>query len=614
MKIIKKICVYLLVGVLCCSSVMLSYEKANNCEAAAIGLYIGAAILAVAGMCYGAYYVSQPENQEAIKQTLSDYKNNTVESAKRQYALNKKFFDDFCDYAVASGGGSAAVYTADGGRYTVDQMREHGFPDFDYWDKEMKKQSEKPKGSIWDKLQFGLDLLNFILSFFKDDPSGLLPPVDRPQLYFTGDSDYINRETGEINAYWYSDMKFHSTPDRDNPQTKVIVGENMVKYVGIPDYMSDEFRREKFRCAILLVGAVEGSNAFQYYTWTQSGSCVQDSWLYAATAYYSFDNRNGSRFLADVKQDVFAERTPGTYWGYDLKSTTYYSDDSTSLFFNSSATCEKYCSSDNSGSLTLSDFTFVSSNLPVFTTNTALGNYLDWNTNGEDAINYRGPLAASPTPTPFVPSSDSTSLDVYVDHFRNGSYTPGDVIYTNFNIANNWDGSTTNLIYILNGNEPTPINTITPLPSGSGGSGSGSGDTITNINITIENLLQVVIDIHDFFNIDVGELEVEFDFSTDSTFKLSPLLDAANTFKGAFSGLEMCYPKITMKCPAILDEFLELDGDTVVLEDGIKVIVLCDFADYAVYFVRFRLFLDIVIKIGLFFYLLREFTVAFNIS
>ena len=93
-----------------------------------------------------AYYVSDPENQEEIKESLSNYKNMTVEGAKVSYELNKKLFNDFVDYATSKGGGSAAVYTADGKSYTVNEMAAAGFPEFDDWDKEMKKTG---KSYLW---------------------------------------------------------------------------------------------------------------------------------------------------------------------------------------------------------------------------------------------------------------------------------------------------------------------------------------------------------------------------------------------------------------------------------------------------------------------------------
>ena len=84
MKVIKKICVYLLVGLLTCTSVAVSYQKANSCEAGAIGLGIGLGVLALATLTLGVYYVSTPEAREEAKEALSNYKDMTAEAAKAE--------------------------------------------------------------------------------------------------------------------------------------------------------------------------------------------------------------------------------------------------------------------------------------------------------------------------------------------------------------------------------------------------------------------------------------------------------------------------------------------------------------------------------------------------
>lgn len=208
MKVLKKICVFLLVGMITFTSTALSYQKADTCEAVSVGVGVGivAAILAVGGLCYGAYYVSQPENQDGVKQALSDYASTTVECVQLQYEMNKKLFNDFCDYAISKAGSNAAVYSADGKKFTVEDMKDEGFPSFEKWDEEMKKQSNKPSsgfGSVWDKMSFGLDLLDFLISFFDDDDSHSSDDGSYPQLYFTGDDGYINRETGDVNISLY---------------------------------------------------------------------------------------------------------------------------------------------------------------------------------------------------------------------------------------------------------------------------------------------------------------------------------------------------------------------------------------------------------------------------
>lgn len=189
----------------------MSYEKANSCKAVGLALEIGAAVLFVGVTLYGAYYVSQPENQEEIKESLSDYKNMTEEGMKSAYEMNKKLFNDFCDYAISNGGGSAAVYMADGNSYSVNEMAQAGFPDFDYWDKEIKKQENPPSsgglGNIWDALSFGLDLLDFIAKYFNDNndenTNSGVGGIGFPQRYYMGDDGYKDYETGCVDIEMY---------------------------------------------------------------------------------------------------------------------------------------------------------------------------------------------------------------------------------------------------------------------------------------------------------------------------------------------------------------------------------------------------------------------------
>ena len=240
---------YLLVGLLTFSSVTFSYEKANTCEAVSIGVFVGASLLLGCALL-GTYYIANPEAQEDLKESLTNYKDMTEEGMKATYEMNKKIFNDFCDYALAHDGGSAAVYTADGRSYSVKEMQEYGFPEFDDWDKEMKKQGSPSGGgfgSIWDKLSFGLDLLDFVRGFFNYNAEE--DGYKYPYTFYTADSDYIDRTTGDYSYFIESD-KFVIYTDGTIESIK-----HGIQYAFANNtYRSyyNSFRAEDFRLCIVL--------------------------------------------------------------------------------------------------------------------------------------------------------------------------------------------------------------------------------------------------------------------------------------------------------------------------------------------------------------------------
>lgn len=250
---------------------------------------------------------------------------------------------------------------------------------------------------------------------------------------------------------------------------------------------------------------------------------------------------------------------------------------------------------------------------------------------------------ATPTPVPTETEKPLTAVDIYCNYWGGRSVVPSDVVNTNYIIANDWDGTTENLTIILNDSddEPTvtPGLTTKPIPTLVDDDGS---NTTNNYIISITNILQpiqtTVNNIYNFFIIDTEQVKnsVSLDFVPTANFK--KMIDAfdkmavsfgADEYEYTGSGddtevgvivdgvdlngvatsqiLKTDYPVISIKCPKILEDYVDTEVD------GQKAIIICDFEDFAVYFVRFRQFINAVLWIGMLFYIMREVRVTFII-
>ena len=181
------------------------------------------------------------------------------------------------------------------------------------------------------------------------------------------------------------------------------------------------------------------------------------------------------------------------------------------------------------------------------------------------------------------------------------------MINVNYNIANNWDGTTGNLTIILNGSDdnvtPGIMPTASPVPTLLDEDGS---NTTNNYIINITNIFQTiqttVTNIYNFFIIDADTISEEMqNINVTPVSKFEKIVTRVSNLKSAFSddvqddsvqaGVSgsshgVYYPVIKMKCPSALLDYL--DADSLLDVKGRKYIVLIDFADWAVYFVRVR--------------------------
>lgn len=565
MKVIKKICVYLLVGLLTFSSAFISYEKANSCKAVSFVLEIGTIILGVGMLCYGAYYVSDEENREKLKETMTDYKNMTTEAAQSTYEMNKKIFNDFIDYATSNGGGSAAVYSADGRSYTVNEMAAAGFPEFDDWDKEMKKQGDSSGGgfgSIWDKLSFGLDLLDFVADFFEDNKQQSDGNYEKPFTIYTGDSGYINRSTGSFNGFVETD----SCNSAGMSPALWEVSRNLPDN----DYIS------KFRVAVL----VESPTYAKYY-----------------------DGYGGNTFR--ICCTVFDSKGNADVGIIGISST-----------FGPWIPCNAYEGSYTFWGTDYTDITYISTNLPVFIDGGELRDYLLGLTDGSNCVNV---------------SFSTKNVIQYCNYFNGKNVSPADIVNVNYNISNNWDGTTENLTVILNGSNdnvtPAVTPTASPVPTLPDQDGS---NTTNNYIINITNILQpiqeTVTNIYNFFIIDTEEISLEINnINTTPVSKFNNFVITFGNLKNTFSNdtqevlaaagstqRGISYPVLKVESPKILKDYVP---DSVRLEqDGKTYIVLCDCSKYAVQFSMVRTLLKVILWFGFIFYLLKELKVVISLS
>lgn len=542
MKFCKRFFVYLLVAVVGFGSVMVSYQKASNCEAASIGLGIGFGILTVTGILVGAYLVADEEVQEEVKQSFVDYKNSTVEVAKVNYALNKQLFDNFVAYATAQGGCSALVYTSAGNTYTVDEMAAAGFPSFEKWDEHMKDSGSSSGGlkNIFDKIMLAADLISLMKAFCNNEfyENGI-----DGQLFYTGDDGYIDRSTGEVNIHFEIRDYYYDESTYDVYLSEL--NTNITDYDG---GFGRTCSAENFRiCAV-----AQSYISCKYWHYQLNWRVLNCCWSIYLNSCYS----NG----------VLEKINIPCYKNCELLGDSYSTIGSFGLqFFNYDK--GEYLVGEESRYFP----DYISSNIPFFATWAEAAEYLS---------------GASLEPLNLL---SGTPSDVFIDNYSNTYVT------------------TTNIIDDVNEYSQEPAGTPTPTTE----------PTATPEPLPVE---QTVTNIYNFFTIDIDRISFELDFDFIPASKFTEINNVFTFLKNTTSEdtydengiLITDYPKITMGVPEILLPFI---GDAAITDiEGNKVIVLCDFADYAIYFVQFRGFLNAVIWIGMIFYILRQFQVVFSLS
>lgn len=582
-KNIKKIFVAILVLVTIFTSTFFHYEKSN-----AMGITIGSLALAaviVGGVCIGCDYLSNPDKYSSLGETMKDFGNATVENQKKLYEIEKSNFEYVMKQAVDAGVGSCIV-GSDDKLYSAAQLQAQEYPSFDTWKGYKEKESEKPKKSMWDKFKMVAGLADFLCSIWPDG-NGALPDggSGTEQRYYTGDDGYID-ENGNFRIEAHTRNMFHNTDYNgivvEDPP--VVIREYDFNYNGHGD------------SSTRLAFYMNTSPTFVSYRYD----------VFDQISYDAFVDINGlycNQYISFSTHGIIKDNL-----GNSNESTFQYSTLSSSVAMNDN-------SDKDSADYHL--WTFLSTNAPVFDSYEHMQDYLN---NGSLVGLLNGTPEAEPTPT----SAPSTISPVkqYVNYFSN-TFSPSVMPYhVNYNIVNNWDGNDST--FNINNYTDVTVPTLTPAPDADGNDTNITNNLIINqVNILTE-INETVTNIYNFFQIDVDYINEELKMDEDENpTGFDDLKNLISQFEAAFPSdkvsevtqeLDLLYPKITIQVPKALDRFLDAGDDKVIMEDGVKKIVLCDFKDYAIYFARFRKFLEIVLRIGLIFYLLKELTVVFSIA
>lgn len=584
---------HFLVVFLCFSSVFISYEKANSCYAVGVALEVGAYVIFTGIVLTGAYVVATNDDvQSEIKDTFTDYKNATVENSKMLYETNKQLFNDFVAYAEENGAGSMCLYSSAGSSYTVAELSQAGFPDFNEWDDYFKKSSGSGGGwkNIFDKILLGADLIGLMKSFCNDEfyEDGL-----NGQLFFTGDEGYINRETGEVNIYFEGRKFCHY----NNVDFDTVCAE----FIGDGTDLTSRFDAKIFRICVA-PHRTYSSNA--YYHWGDYSRNPVLNYRMQLRFYYVYKESTGL-YIADGDYCNFSSNGVGISFpnGFSLTFGTQFALNSTSrnLIYDKAYYEPWGRNFENSDWGYFPDY--ISSNIPYF------ANY-------SDARNYLLGKDLEPTN-----SLGTTPSDLFLSNYSGDYITVNNVITD----VNNY--------YDVDGDEPSatplPDVTIEPLPTLPDDDGSNTTNNyIINITNILQPIQQTVTNIYNFFIIDTEKIVLEIDnIDVTPASKFTNFVQTFSNLKNIFSDSTqdelnvagssqkgIVYPILKVQCPKILTDFLPDNDDVVFFEDDIAYIILCDCGKYAVQFGAVRLILKAVMWFGFIFYVLRELKVVITLS
>lgn len=619
MKFLKRIAVFVFIGFLCFNSVFFSYEKAYSSDAAfapAIPVAYEAfvALLTLLGAtavvgCTWEYMDSLDEN-------------STPKEWEKAYNQEKELYDNFKTYFIENEGSENLYITDASGQVCyLDDILENDFPDEKEF-KELKKKSNKKKYDPGDWWQYADELLDLLSGFFNDEDEDFDGAGGgNNQSYYQDDSYYINRETGEINVFAYSKYRRNfSLTDAG-----YVWGEPYDYIYTLKGVVKEEYRQD-FRVCFVRSNDVYssfpfvGASSSSPYCAQNVGYRVNKNSAYSLTSKY-IDNLEINNYILDSS-------------GSQLSAFSAYQQ-ILFCYYNSSTNLVDY-----------KNYWYLSSNVPFLTDYDSATAYLD-NGDASSAINL--PPGSEPASTP-VPGNPGTTNTTAVSTYCNS-------------LRGKWVNSTTinnfveNLTTYIEENNITPDNTdpdycdavkqlanddivLSPTPTNLPYKGYEDDVENDGEGFSLWKFFEWLLD---FFTIDMDLISssIKVDFIPAASFK--PLVDSFNKMKVAFGSdtymnvqsdneltvvdstsisspgtspgtLVADYPVISCKVPKVLDKYLVVDGDVIKEEEGEKVIILCDFADYAVYFARFRAFLIAVMWIGMLFYLMREFQVTFNIS
>ena len=609
-KNMKKFFVTILVLVTIFTSTFLHYE---NTKALGLEIALGAGIVIfVGGCCVACDILVNPDKYKDLQESMKDFGNATLENQKRLYEIEKANFEMVMQKAVDAGVGSCIV-GSDGKLYSAAQLQSQEYPSFDTWKGYKEKESEKPKKSLWDKFKLLEPFAGLLCDLFPDSSTGGFSDAEDEQLYYTGDDGYMDEDGNFTIRFKCRNVHYVDAGDSYAARND----NSIVAYDNYSFTASGTFPTTKYR----IWGVVSPGFKNYYNEYNEKGkySVLFRGYGQVGITYYSGSGSYKS-FLTSL----------GIADSYEFKHTIYNSSTCEYETGNSTYMYMSFQLLDGEPNVYLYDY--LSTNIPVFDSFVHGQQY--YSTGSLEGLINGAPQESTPTPQP-TSLPHIGPVHQYTNYFST-NFSPSVMpYYVNYNIVNNYNyGDEFDINNYTGKDELTPTPEPTeriPLPTLSGDD-SSDGDTLVTNNILIiqtnilNNISDTVTNIYNFFQIDVDVIQQEMEYHfEDNPTGFDQLKKAYSAFETAFpsdkimegsmSGeLDLYYPKITIKVPKALDRFLESGDDKIIMEDGLKKIVLCDFKDYAIHFVRFRKFLEIVLRIGLIFFILRELSVMFSIS
>lgn len=505
------------------------------------------------------------------------------------YNTEQQYLQDMKFYMIDGSFGSTAncsVMTADGSILTLEEALNTATSMSldDYM--EMRKNSNNPTpspgidwGAIFIDGAVGglMDFLESFLTSERVEKEG----YEYPTTFYTGDSGYINRSTGEFNAF----IEFDTL---SNPYTKVTKGGGLEVLGGIDALKPNETNithttehaRAKYRVCLL----IDDSDSNSWSSWIDH--------------YYYDGNGRATGFSSSVLgyTNCVVLQTAGFSMSSD--------DDDLYCQKRSSVNYIAFLGSD------YKDFSYFSTNIPVY------DNYAD----AESYIlGLSRPVGVEHEPY----YADISNL---CNSYKNKIVTLTTV--ESYGVTPTPTPSPT----------PRPTSTPTPSPTPSptpfptwSGTGPENFTTynfyteITNIlnpiKTTINNVNQSITNIFNFFVIDTQEVSQEINnINVLPTSKFKDFVTTFGNLKNTFSNetqdalseagitnqYGISYPVIKVQCPKILLDYVPDNPSVVLYENDICYLILCDCSKFAKYFIKVRYFLKACIWFGMIFYLMRE--------
>ena len=613
----KILCVFLCM-IIILNITISNYQYVQAAQALPYAMYYLYELLFSVGVTYGS--VEMYKNWENLP---DEEKQIVYNQDKARYEDFQKYYDTLDKSAYVD----AKIIDSSGMTYYLDDMLAQDFYTEEEFD-DMKKKSKK-QSDWWRYSDELLDLLDLFFNDEEDDDN--FTGTGDNQSYYQDDSFYIDRKTGEFHVFAYSKFRKEFTLADSG-----YVWGDPYDYIYLASGTVKEKYRDDFR--ICFGRSLDVFKAFPYvgatssipYSAQCSGYRVQTN--YALNSTY-IDGLEVNNYIIDSAGSQLS-----AYSAYQQILFCYY---------------------DSEQTLNYKNYWYLSSNVPFFSDWDSMQNYKD-NGTADGAINLAPGTEPTPTSVPDDSVSNSTAVTTYCNSLK-GKWINSTIInnyvtnLTNYCEENNITVNNTDSDYvdavkrIANDDFAISLTPTNPPYDGYEEDKENDGD-----GFSLWKLFEWLLD---FFTLDFDLISnsLNFDFIPAGSF--DPVREAFDNMKSVFgtdtyiveeetassdinsSGeigetsdslvatsqqeinantkgavLDADYPVISFKCPKILDKYLETDCKYIRTVDGEKAIIICDFEDYAIHFVRFRAFMIAVLWIGMIFYILRELRVKFVVS